>query len=165
MDARRILAALALLCLAAAPGAVLADAEADRDAGNAAWKAQDYDLAARHWRAAAEAGDRAAQNNLGFLYRKGFGVGQDEDEAARWYLRAANQGLVDAMTNLGMLYDEGFGVPMDHVESYKWFLLAHRGGHTGARAHLDILEADGFVDEAAIAEAARRADAWTATPE
>ena len=69
------------------------------------------------------------------------------------------------MTNLGMLYDEGFGVPMDHVESYKWFLLAHRGGHPGARAHLDILEADGFVDEAAIAEAARRADAWTATPE
>ena len=81
-------AALSLVCAA---GLALADPIADRDAGNAAWKAQRYDEAARHWRAAAEAGNAASQNNLGFLYRKGFGVGKDEREAARWYLRAANQ--------------------------------------------------------------------------
>ena len=151
--------AAALSFAFAAAGSALADPIADRDAGNAAWKAQDYDEAARHWLAAAEAGNAAAQNNLGFLYRKGFGVGKDEDEAARWYLRAANQGLVDAMTNLGMLYDEGWGVPRDFVESYKWFLLAVRGGHTGAQAHLDILEEE-FLTPDEIAEAKARADAW-----
>ena len=140
------------------------DPIAERDAGNAAWKAQQYDVAARHWRAAAEAGNAAAQNNLGFLYRKGFGVGKDEREAARWYLRAANQGLVDAMANFGMLLDEGFGVPQDYIESFKWFLLAERGGHTGARGHLDILEEE-FLSPEEIAEATRRADAWKATGE
>ncbi len=153
-----------LLCLCAAPGPALADALADRDAGNAAWKAQAYDEAARHWRAAAEAGNAAAQNNLGFLYRKGFGVGKDEAEAAKWYRRAAEQGLVDAMTNLGMLLDEGFGVARDYVESYKWFLLALRGGHPGAQGHLDIL-AEEFLSSEEVAEATRRADAWRAVKE
>ena len=153
-------AAPAALLLWAAAGPAAADPIADRDAGNAAWKAQDYDIAARHWRAAADAGNAAAQNNLGFLYRKGFGVGRDEREAARWYLRAANQGLVDAMTNLGMLYDEGFGVARDYVESYKWFLLAVRGGHPGAQGHLDVLVDEGFATPETIAEATRRADAW-----
>lgn len=149
---------LAALMLCLCPPA-LADAVTDRDAGNAAWAARDYETAARHWRAAAEAGDRAAQNNLGFLYRKGFGVAKDEREAARWYCRAADQGLVEAMTNLGMLHDEGFGVPHDYVESYKWFTLAARGGHPGARGHLDVLE-NGYVSAEDITEAVRRADAW-----
>ena len=162
------LRALLLLALCAAPAVLADDAVdrvADRDAGNAAWKAKDYDEAARLWCRAAEAGEAAAQNNLGFLYRKGFGVGQDEREAARWYRRAAGQGLVDAMANLGMLLDEGFGVERDYVESYKWFLLAERGGHPGARGHLDVLEDEGFVSPAGVAEATRRADAWTAVRE
>ena len=103
----RVPTAVAALCLSLAlavgPARAEVDPIAERDAGNAAWKAQQYDVAARHWRAAAEAGNAASQNNLGFLYRKGFGLGKDEREAARWYRRAADQGLVDAMTNLGML--------------------------------------------------------------
>ena len=47
-------------------------------------------------RASAEAGDLAAQYNLGIMYAEGRGVPQDDAEAVAWFRRAAEQGHIDA---------------------------------------------------------------------
>ena len=60
--------------------------------------------AARWYRMAANSGDSAAQNNLGFLYETGPDGVKDTPEAAKWYLRAAAEGNPMAQFNLGHLY-------------------------------------------------------------
>ena len=51
--------------------------------GLAAYRAGDYAGALRLWRAAAAAGDAAAQKGLGDLYVAGKGVAPDADETFR----------------------------------------------------------------------------------
>ncbi len=55
-------------------------------------------------RARAEAGDAAAQVNLGLMYANGDGVPQDDVEAVRWYRLAADQGNAAAQFNLRDMY-------------------------------------------------------------
>ena len=68
------------------------------------------------------------------------------------------------MTNLGYMYDEGKGVAQDLIESYKWFLLAARRDREGAEGHLELLRKE-FLTPEAVAEAVKRADKWSPTPE
>ena len=63
-----------------------------------------------YYRAAAKAGDHAAQNNLGELYELGKGVTQDASLAFSWYARAAEAGFPPSQLNLARLYAEGSGV-------------------------------------------------------
>ena len=154
---------VALACMAALMIGAASASLADFDAGNRAYAARDYETAFKEWLPLAEAGDAMAQNNIGFMYRKGRGVPPDEKEAVKWYRRAAEQGLPDAMTNLGYMYDEGRGIEQDLLESYKWFLLAAERGREGAEGHLDVLK--GFLTPEQIAEAEKRAAAWTPSPE
>jgi TPR repeat protein len=137
-----------------------AHARADFDAGRRAYANGDYNTAFKEWLSLAEAGDPMAQNNIGYMYRKGFGIRLDEAEAAKWYRRAAEQGILDAMTNLGFMYDEGRGVERDYVESYKWFLLAVENGYEDAAGHLKILE-ESYMTLEQVAEAKRLAAEWT----
>ncbi len=50
------------------------------------------DGAIRWYRRAANKGDTAAQNNLGYLYEKGPKTDKDLREAGKWYMRAAVDG-------------------------------------------------------------------------
>ena len=77
----------------------VAPALADFEAGNQAYAKRDYDTAFKAWLPLAEAGDPAAQNNIGFMYRKGRAVTPDDATAFSWYMRSAQQGFADAMTN------------------------------------------------------------------
>lgn len=161
----RLVRAFALLAPALVLVAGVASvAFADFEAGNRAYADRDYDTAFKEWLPLAEAGDPIAQSNIGFMYRKGRGIPLDEKEAVKWYRRAAEQGFPEAMTNLGYMYDEGRGVEQDLVESYKWFLLAAERGREGADGHLEVLKND-YMTAEQIAEAERRAAAWTPTPE
>jgi TPR repeat protein len=60
-------------------------------------------LAAGWLKRAAEAGDTAAQNNLGVLYATGEGVAHDHAAAERWFRAAADQGAEMAAQNLAVL--------------------------------------------------------------
>ena len=71
----------------------------------------------------AEAGDAAAQNNLGVKYDKGQGALKDQKEAVKWYRKAAAQGNAFAQNNLGYAYGKGEGVPKDDVAAYAWYSL------------------------------------------
>ena len=59
---------------------------------------------------AAEQGYANAQNNLGFMYANGRGVGKDDVQAVVWYRKAADNGLTLAQYNLGTVYATGRGV-------------------------------------------------------
>ncbi len=137
---------------------------ADMQAGNEAYANGNYGLAFEEWLKEAEAGNPLAQNNIGYMYRKARGAPIDWVEAVKWYRRAAEQGLPEAMTNLGYMYDEGKGTAQDLIESYKWFLLAARRDREGAEGHLEVLRNE-FLTPEAVAEAVKRADAWSPTPE
>jgi TPR repeat protein len=52
---------------------------------------QDYAEVAKWCRLAAEQGDAAGQNSLGFMYAKGNGVLQDTEQAYMWFNIAASQ--------------------------------------------------------------------------
>lgn len=141
-----------------------APATADFEAGNQAYAKRDYDAAFKAWLPLAEAGHPVAQNNIGFMYRKGRGIRLDEEKAIYWYRRSAEQGFPEAMTNLGYMYDEGRSVAQDFVQSYKWFLLAAEHGRAGAEGHLKILE-EQYMTPDQVAEAKALAAAWQPTVE
>jgi hypothetical protein len=48
----------------------------------------------------ADRGDALAQNNIGWLYEKGWGVAQDYAQAMSWYRKAADQGNASAQKNM-----------------------------------------------------------------
>ena len=51
------------------------------------------DLVAAAWHSkAADAGNAAAMNRLGFMYQNGKGVAKDEAEAVLWYRKAGDAG-------------------------------------------------------------------------
>lgn len=95
-----------------------------------------------YYRKAAEAGDRAAQNNLGELYETGQGVAQDAVQAYRWYARAARAGFAPAQLNLARLYAAGSGVARDYASARLWAERALKQGEARAQQLLDWLEAE-----------------------
>ncbi len=115
------------MALASAP------VHADFNSGLDAYDAGDYATAAEEWRRAADAGDLAAQRNLGHLYRWGKGVKQDLAEAARWYRRAAIAGFDRAQLNLALLHLNGQGVKRDEAEAARWLSKAAAAGNPDAQ--------------------------------
>ena len=91
-------------------------------------------------RAKAEAGNAAAQFDLGIMYRAGAGVPKDEVEAVKWYRKSAEQGVDDAQFNLGLMYDNGTGVPKDLVQAHMWWNIAGAKGNEGAKKNLAEVE-------------------------
>jgi hypothetical protein len=91
----------------------------------------------------AEGGNVTAQNNLGFLYGSGLGVGPDLEKAATWFRQAAEAGHVSAQHNLGFLYEKGIGLKQDEKEAAIWYRKAARGGYAPAQINLGSLYQDG----------------------
>ncbi len=64
-------------------------------------------------RAAAIAGDAAAEFEVATRFADGHGVPPNQEEALRWLELAAKQGLAPAQFRLGGLYEKGIGVKKD----------------------------------------------------
>jgi uncharacterized protein len=96
----------------------------------------DYDGALRQWRPLAEAGDPAAQTNIGLLYYEGKGVPQNYEEAIKWYTMAASKGYPDAAFNLAVVYADGKGVEHNGAEALKWYQVAADAGYAPAQLML-----------------------------
>jgi TPR repeat protein len=99
----------------------------------------EFAKAAYYYRAAAEAGDQAAQNNLGELYESGKGVPQDASLAFAWYARAAEAGFPPGQLNLARMYAAGNGVAQNTVSAREWAERARRQGQDRAAELLDWL--------------------------
>lgn len=96
---------------------------------------------------AAQMGESAAQDHLGYLYEHGFFGEPDIVEAVRWYRRAADQCLANGQFHLGACYQMGSGVEQNWEEAARLFGLAARMGHPEAADGLQMLR-DMGVDEA-----------------
>jgi TonB family protein len=112
--------------------------------GNQYLADKDYHQAMIWFRKAAEKGDAAAQNNIGWLYKNGWGVQQDYAEAATWYRKAADQDNAFAEQNLGGLYEQGLGVKQDYGEAMIWYRKAANQGNANAQVNVGWLYQNGW---------------------
>ena len=87
----------------------------------------------------AEAGDAAAQYELGKAYFSGSGVEQNYEEALAWYTKAAEQGNTDARYGLGEIYHKGDGADKDDEQALKYYRLAAEQGYAPAQAQTGIM--------------------------
>lgn len=120
-----------------------APAPAGSEEAQQAYAAGHYDVARRLWTAQAEAGDSAAQLNLGTLYDLGQGVPRDPLAAYRWYRRAAVAGEPAAEFNVAAMHDGGDGVPRNTAEAAVWYGRAAAHGNRRAQYNLGQLYAAG----------------------
>src|SRR5258708_21357640 len=68
------------------------------------WKRKNLRLALRLFLAAAKAGDKGAQVNVGYFYDKGIGVRPDRSKALYWYKRAYRRGDSGAANNIATIW-------------------------------------------------------------
>jgi localization factor PodJL len=94
-------------------------------------------------RAAAMAGDMAAQYEIGLRFGEGRGVPRNERQAAYWLDLAAKQGLAPAQFRLGGYYEKGIGVKKDLAAARELYLAAAVKGNAKAMHNLAVLYADG----------------------
>lgn len=80
------------------------NAQAQYESGKKCFDAKNYEQAVYWWRKAAENGHAEAQYSLGWMYERGYGVGQDKSEAAKWYHKAAEQRHESAKNLLTYFY-------------------------------------------------------------
>ena len=99
-------------------------------------KPQDYGMAVKYYRIAADQGYAPAQCNLGVCYENGRGVPQDYKEAVRLYRLAADQGDPFGQKCLGVCYENGHGVAQDYKEAVKYYRLAADPGYAEAQSNL-----------------------------
>jgi localization factor PodJL len=95
-------------------------------------------------RAAAGAGNPAAEYEIGIRYSEGRSVAQSFEEAALWLSRAADHGLAPAQYRLGSLYEKGQGVKKDLGEARRLYLAAAQQGNGKAMHNLAVLYAVGL---------------------
>ena len=95
------------------------------------------DVEAFGWyRRAAEQGDGPAMWALGFVYRRGQGVGRDDVQAVYWFHRAAEDLGPWAQVRLGEAYRAGVDVPRDDEQARYWFDRAAEKGDAAGQLEL-----------------------------
>jgi TPR repeat protein len=109
----------------------------------AAYGRGDYPTALQEFWPLAQAGNAAAQHNLGAMYHQGRGVPQDDAQAVTWWRRAAEQGHATAQLNLGAMYHQGRGVPQDYALAMLWYRRAAAQGDAGAQFLLGLMNEAG----------------------
>lgn len=92
---------------------------------------------------AAEAGNAAAQFQLGLLHLEGEGVDENAELAARWFELAAEQGHVAAQNNIGSLYETGRGVEQSYTRAFEWYERAAKQNDPFAQNNLGAMHARG----------------------
>jgi localization factor PodJL len=95
-------------------------------------------------RAAAIAGDTAAEFEVAVRFAQGRGVPPDQQQAAHWFTLAAQQGLAPAQFRLGGFYEKGIGVKKDLAEARTLYLSAAAKGNGKAMHNLAVLYAEGI---------------------
>lgn len=106
-------------------------------------------------RAAAAAGNPAAEFELGARYAEGRGVQPNLEEAARWFERAANREIAPAQYRLGSLYEKGQGVKKDLEQARRLYRAAAEKGNGKAMHNLAVLHAEGIDGKPDFNQASR----------
>jgi localization factor PodJL len=105
-------------------------------------------------RAAAAAGDPAAQFELASRLADGRTMTRDPHAAFLWFDRAAAQGFAPAQYRLGSFYEKGVGVVRDTQLATAWYKKAAEAGNARAMHNLAVLVAEGSGAKPDYSEAA-----------
>ncbi len=105
-------------------------------------------------RAAAMAGDAAAEFEVATRFAEGRGVPPSNEQAMHWLDRAAKQGLALAQFRLGGLYEKGVGVKKDLPLARDFYMAAANKGNGKAMHNLAVLYAEGINSPADYRSAA-----------
>jgi TPR repeat protein len=89
-----------------------------------------------HLKSRAEAGDPAAELELGRAYESGTVVSKNDALAALWYRKAADHGDADAQNRLGLMYMIGNGVDRNKEAAVQWYRKAARQENGAAMFNL-----------------------------
>ncbi len=81
----------------------------------------DYVNAFGYYYQAAEKGHAAAQCQLGFYYRQGYGTPKNLVNAAEWFRKSAEQGYLNGLFYLGVAYKNGAGVVKNYAKATELF--------------------------------------------
>ncbi len=106
-------------------------------------------------RAAAAAGDSAAEYEIASRFAEGRGVAVSNEQAVHWLQRAADQGLAPAQFRLGGLYEKGIGVKKDLTKARDFYTAAADRGNGKAMHNLAVLYAEGISGPADYKTAAQ----------
>lgn len=102
---------------------------------------KDYKKSYYYIRMAAEKNIPGAVNNLGSLYRYGYGVKQDHAKALSLFQRAAELGSSGGLYNIASMYEKGEGVKQDDNKAIEYYEKALAAGHYPAQKKIDLLKA------------------------
>ena len=94
-------------------------------------------------RAAAIAGDAAAEFEVATRFAEGHGVPPSNEQAVRWLERSAKQGLAPAQFRLGGFYEKGIVVKKDLAVARDFYAAAAAKGNAKAMHNLAVLYAEG----------------------
>lgn len=101
----------------------------------------DHSTNAEYWtKKAAHQGNDMGMNQLGLLYRRGFGVLPNDKEAVAWFRMAAEKGYANAMYNYGRMYELGEGIEKSTDKARYWYEKSAKKGHLSAQARLQSLD-------------------------
>lgn len=118
---------------------------------------QDYEMAMRCYRRAAELGNVEALYNIATYYAVGRGVPSDRAHALIWYHRAAAQGYAPAMNSLGVIHSSRFQGTPDYCEALKWFKKSAESGCATGMQNLGHCYREGLCPGTRSAKLARQA--------
>lgn len=130
-------------------------AEADVEAGIAAYQQRNFVAALREFQEAAKHDDIRALNFLGIMHAEGLGTPRDDYQAADMFSRAAILGYPEAMANLARLYAAGRGVRQDNQAAVSAYRAAAKAGFQPAMIRMAEIYENGELGEAPDAVLAR----------
>ena len=88
---------------------------------------QNEERALYWYRRSAEGGNGVAMCNLGWCYKRGYGVEQNWQEAVKWYEQGAQCGNLQSMHSLAYCYERGEGVKQKYDGSDPLVYCCRRG--------------------------------------
>jgi len=97
-----------------------------------AWKQKNLSSALRFFTAAAQAGDKGAQVNVGYFYDKGIGTRRNRSKALYWYKRAYRRGDSGAANNIGTIWRDEKKMKL----ALSWFHKAVNLGDDGSNLEI-----------------------------
>lgn len=130
-------------------------AQADIDAGIAAYRNRDYLRAHAEFLDAAKRNDPLAMNVLGIMYAEGLGIAPDDRAAVDWFFKGQALGSLEAGANLARMFAEGRGVRQSNREALRLYREAALAGYLPAMKRLAEIYEAGELGIAADPQAAK----------
>lgn len=124
--------------------------------GWALYEKKDYAGALPLFQEGAKLGNASAQNDLGVMHERGFGVDANDRLAFQWYLAAAEQGHPTSKFKVAIAYTNGKCVMQDLEKAFKWFSEAAEEGNANSMSNLANFYLYGYY----VGKDLKKAEEW-----